>query len=670
MRVDPSLVSFLAASPRTLAHSPACTSLLSTVEDPAGRVRDANATLRQDLPAHEPRRFVCAFRKADAIEAYEAHRAEWGLHHPMFIQTYDMGTDERGKPMVAPNTSTFYVFSSPLDAVREMAAFFREPSVPSKPTFVPKPDARPKGVRCSKVMGINELTLPGMLCHPIFDLELETAFYRGRLSAEEIEGSMHRFLSDILRFWIGQGWLDGEAFVAVSVKSKSRPTPKGFKVSLHAVPHILATKEMHDLAQEEFLNAPGPAGVRRLDLLTRARELTSGAPPDYVPTDLEFFDTGASKYNGIATAGSRKSPDHPFPTFQGDYVFYNGTEVDFVPCPIPPPHDPAALSPADLRRLIWSQAYTTPKPDPVCYTDAFVDHFERRPRLKRPHGSRTQSAPDGQGENGGAKRAPRGAPPVDVDQDLPDWPISDLEALAGRRGEVSKSPDGYPSIRQTLPEPIRDKVRIMHLGKCLCAVGLVTGTGKVHDGNGLYVAFTRDDVFVTCATGAPGHRILSTTDDKGVEHCRVINKTSAVLDGSVQPVQSVMKGFVHWAMLGREELRQRGESEDLVSYKYTQMCLPGVILTLSQRLGNKTTTRGCILRGAQPTPPHAFVSGKSFFLMTGGGPSSPGGHPGGSASLNRRSRQWAFKMVTSGGPWMGLYTCSLICGPPTSTQIW
>ena len=115
----------------------------------------------------------------------------------------------------------------------------------------------------------------------------------------------------------------------------------------------------------------------------------------------------------------------------------------------------------------------------------------------------------------------------------------------------------------------------------------MTGTGKVHDGNGLYVAFTRDDVFVTCATGAPGHRILSTTDDKGVEHCRVINKTSAVLDGSVQPVQSVMKGFVHWAMLGREELRQRGDSEDLVSFKYTQMCLPGVILTLSLSASRK-----------------------------------------------------------------------------------
>ena len=44
-----------------------------------------------------------------------------------------------------------------------------------------------------------------------------------------------------------------------------------------------------------------------------------------------------------------------------------------------------------------------------------------------------------------------------------DWPISDLEALPGRRGEVWKNADGYPSIRQTLPEPIRDKVRIMHL---------------------------------------------------------------------------------------------------------------------------------------------------------------------------------------------------------------
>ena len=51
---------------------------------------------------------------------------------------------------------------------------------------------------------------------------------------------------------------------------------------------------MHDLAQEdsEFLNAPDsdPTGRPRVDLLTRAKELAgTGAPPEYVPTDLEFL---------------------------------------------------------------------------------------------------------------------------------------------------------------------------------------------------------------------------------------------------------------------------------------------------------------------------------------------------------------------------------------------
>ena len=89
------------------------------------------------------------------------------------------------------------------------------------------------------------------------------------------------------------------------------------------------------------------------------------------------------------------------------------------------------------------------------------------------------------------------APLGNVDQDLPDWPISDLKALSGRKAGVFKNPDCYPSICQTLPEPIRDKVRIMYLQKCLCAVGPVTGTGKVHYGNRLYVTFTKYDVFVT-----------------------------------------------------------------------------------------------------------------------------------------------------------------------------
>ena len=122
---------FLAASPttpRTLAHSlpgPVCSQLLEAGSAPRGGPgrphtrASVNEMLSNDPPAHEPTRLVRAFRKVGALEAYAAHKAERGRHHPMFIQTHDMGKGEQGKPIVAPNTSTFHAVGSPLYAVRE-----------------------------------------------------------------------------------------------------------------------------------------------------------------------------------------------------------------------------------------------------------------------------------------------------------------------------------------------------------------------------------------------------------------------------------------------------------------------------------------------------------------------------------------------------------------------
>ena len=72
----------------------------------------------------------------------------------------------------------------------------------------------------------------------------------------------------------------------------------------------------------------------------------------------------------------------------------------------------------------------------------------------------------------------------------------------------------------------------------------------------MYVAWTLEPplVYMTCATGSPGHKIEACTDCEGVRHCKVVNKHSQTLDGVVQPLEEVVSKFVHWAMLTKEDL--------------------------------------------------------------------------------------------------------------------
>ena len=78
-----------------------------------------------------------------------------------------------------------------------------------------------------------------MLCHPIFrvDLLLETSLYGGCLTPEEIEGSVLRFLSNILRWRrAGVAGRRGVGGRHRQLEKQVLPDHKALKVLLHAVP--------------------------------------------------------------------------------------------------------------------------------------------------------------------------------------------------------------------------------------------------------------------------------------------------------------------------------------------------------------------------------------------------------------------------------------------------
>jgi len=149
------------------------------------------------------------------------------------------------------------------------------------------------------------------------------------------------------------------------------------------------------------------------------------------------------------------------------------------------------------------------------------------------------------------------------------WPVSDLRRLSGRVGDVRRKADGFPNIRKTLPPEIADKAEVIMLYRVVCAHDFVSGAiatdrAKHHDGNGVYVAYTVEPpvVYLTCATGAPLHRIVSSKGPDGVKHCNVINRECRVVDGIVEPVEEVVAWLVHWVALDKEELHkliQKGE---------------------------------------------------------------------------------------------------------------
>jgi len=121
-----------------------------------------------------------------------------------------------------------------------------------------------------------------------------------------------------------------------------------------------------------------------------------------------------------------------------------------------------------------------------------------------------------------------------------------------------------------------DKVEILCYSRGVCAHDIVSGntakgTPKHHKGNGVYVAYTVDPpvVYLTCTTGGAGHRIKSTVGEDGVEHCKVINKRCSVTeDGGLEPVAEVESDFVHWVMMGRDELDLLVETKGGLMYRY------------------------------------------------------------------------------------------------------
>ena len=135
---------------------------------------------------------------------------------------------------------------------------------------------------------------------------------------------------------------------------------------------------------------------------------------------------------------------------------------------------------------------------------------------------------------------------------LPAWLVSALKLVSGRDVEVYNSLQSLECKRSTLPKASQLTASIYQMPSNWCANSMTKGETHIHNTNCTVVAV--DDhlgvVYMTCVTGAPGHKITEISD-VGV---KIVNMHSVLQDNKVQPVREVKGRCIHWAMFDEEDM--------------------------------------------------------------------------------------------------------------------
>jgi hypothetical protein len=136
---------------------------------------------------------------------------------------------------------------------------------------------------------------------------------------------------------------------------------------------------------------------------------------------------------------------------------------------------------------------------------------------------------------------------------LPVWLLSALDSISGRGVEVYTSPSSLECKRTTLPKASQSRARLYQIPSSWCANSMTKGEVHIHGSNCTVVAVDEEleVVYMTCVTGAPGHKI--TDNSSGV--VKVVNMHSSLgSDGKVQPVEEVKGRCIHWVMLDEKDM--------------------------------------------------------------------------------------------------------------------
>ena len=307
---------------------------------------------RKGICSVTPDKYIIANKKDELLVEYEKIKKSWGKHNPLFIQTYD---HQDGKF----TNHLYHITRTVQDGILRLFDILKTGE------FV-------ANGRLYKACGAFEHIIgPSTLTCQIFDCEIMSTVFEDRKTTEEIKEMVKCFPQCISSIMISEDLINIEDIITYVVKDRTRRiNDDTVKISYHFIPNICAYKSVHREAMEICLKEC----KGRIDEANACIKGTGILPENLlfggISDSLLALDVGAIKSNGFTTAFSRKKNSDPYSRLIYSEEVCAGATISLDEC-LKEPQD--LLSPNltdDTRRmLIYTQLFTTPKREMLCYTE-------------------------------------------------------------------------------------------------------------------------------------------------------------------------------------------------------------------------------------------------------------------------------------------------------------
>jgi nucleoid DNA-binding protein len=299
-----------------------------------------------------PDKYIIANKKDELLAEYEKIKKSWGKHNPLFLQTYDT---QDGKF----TNHLYHITRTVQDGILRLFDILKAGE------FV-------ANGRAYKACGAFEHIIgPTTLTCQIFDCEIMSTVFDERKTTEEIKEMVKCFPQCISSIMISEDLINIEDIITYVVKERTRRIDEStVKISYHFVPNICAYKSVHREAMDVCLKEC----KSRIDEANAHIKGTGILPENLlfggISDSLLALDVGAIKSNGFTTAFSRKKSSDPFSRLIYSEEVCAGATIRLHECLKEPQdlHSPN-LTDDTRRMLIYTQLFTTPKREMLCYTE-------------------------------------------------------------------------------------------------------------------------------------------------------------------------------------------------------------------------------------------------------------------------------------------------------------
>jgi hypothetical protein len=299
-----------------------------------------------------PDKYITSSKKSMAIEDYDKVKKSWGSHNPLFIQTY---STRDGKF----TDHLYHITRTVQDGIIRLLDILKSG------VFMVN------GKAYDACGAFEHVISPSTLTCQIYDCEIMSTALGDMKSLEEIKEMMLCFPQCICKTMIEKDLISIEDIVTFVVKDRTRQVGEDkYKVSNHFIGNICAPKWIHRLATDICL----AQWKERIDEADLAIKNTGLLPASFITNGINdsmiTLDYSAIKSNGFTTAFSRKTPRDPFPRMVFADEICAGEVYERHEC-LKDPHDlhSSNLTDDQRRMLIYTQLFTAPKHEMLCYTE-------------------------------------------------------------------------------------------------------------------------------------------------------------------------------------------------------------------------------------------------------------------------------------------------------------